>query len=489
MIELAITFLAGMCFLAVTGWRRVFMLCVITALLQDPLRKMLPGQPFYLLVFVGLVFAAGFFGALMAQVPLKPRTMVGWRQFVEKPFLLFAAVVTLQGVRSLAEYGSPIMTGIGFMSYFAPIPAIVLAYRFALSQGESGVLKWMRLYVVLALLMLTTVYLEFSGVSMRAFGEVGGGVMISGAGAYYKGNSGTFRAAEIAAWHAATVGCFAFVLFWGRRFSPPKVLLALVLIAFLLGIGALTGRRKMVIEILIFLSAYFCLVGWFQKGNARFAVGMSIFGVISYFSVLAAMAPDRGDMGYASERVLATEGFEKFSERAQTVFEDLPRRVQETGINPVIWAVQGSGWLGGGLGIGSQGVQHFGAQAVGAAEGGLGKITVELGVPGLVIALWLGWSFARYVWRILGVLAKTSPAHSSMACGLVAFMIANLATFAVATQAYADLFILLTLGWALGWLIALPALADLRRRQAQERLERAAAVQAPPSMAAARARG
>jgi hypothetical protein len=327
--------------------------------------------------------------------------------------------------------------------------------------------------------MLSTVYLEYSGFGWRILGEVGGGVMISGAGEYYKGNSGTFRAAEIAAWHAATVGCFAFVLFWGRRFSPPKVMLALVLITFLLGIGALTGRRKMVIEIMIFLSAYFCLVGWFQRGNARFAVVMAIVGVVSYFGVLSIMAPDPGDLGYASERVTATEGFEKFSERAQTVFEDLPRRVQETGIQPVVWAVRGSGWLGGGLGIGSQGVQHFGAQASGAAEGGLGKITVELGVPGLIIALWLAWSFARYIWRILGVLAKTSPAHSSLACGIVAFMLANLATFAVATQAYADVFILLTIGWSFGFLVALPALADSRRQRESERIERGQAANAP----------
>jgi hypothetical protein len=478
LIELTLGFLAAMCFLALTGWRRVFALCVATALLQDPLRNMLPGQPFYLLVFVGIVFAAGFFGAMMARVPLRPGGLMGWRQFVERPFLLFAVLVLFQGIRSLATFESPVVAAIGFMSYFAPLPAVLLAYRFALDRGEAGILGWMRLYVVMAILALVTVYMEYSGVGFRAFGEVGGGVLISGQGAYYRGNSGIFRAAEIAAWHAAAVGCFAFVLFWGRHFSPPRVLLALVLIAFLLGIGALTGRRKMVIEVMIFLSAYFCLVGWFQKGNARAAVIVAMLGIVAYMGVIGLMAPDRGDSGYASEQLAesATEGFEKYSDRAKTVFQDLPRRVSDTGIQPIVWAVQGAGWLGGGLGIGRQGLQHFGAQDSGAAEGGLGKITVELGIPGLLLALWLAWSFAKYIWRVLGVLAKLSPAHSNLACGIVAFIIANVATFIVATQAYADIFILLTLGWSFGFLVALPVLAERRLSEHREaRVVRAAA--------------
>ena len=58
-----------------------------------------------------------------------------------------------------------------------------------------------------------------------------------------------------------------------------------------------------------------------------------------------------------------------------------------------------------------------------------------------------------------------------MAFGLVAFLVANVATFAVATQAYSDLFILLILGWALGFLLAMPVLAaggdGVRRRPSQ----------------------
>jgi hypothetical protein len=46
-----------------------------------------------------------------------------------------------------------------------------------------------------------------------------------------------------------------------------------------------------------------------------------------------------------------------------------------------------------------------------------------------------------------------------MAYGLIAFLVANAATFSIATQAYSDLFILLILGWCLGFLLAMPVLA------------------------------
>jgi hypothetical protein len=130
-----------------------------------------------------------------------------------------------------------------------------------------------------------------------------------------------------------------------------------------------------------------------------------------------------------------------------------------------MWAMDGYGWMGGGLGIGSQGAQHFGAEPSGAAEGGLGKLTVELGVPGLFLIAWVLWRGLRFVSRILALLSKHSPKHANFAYGLVAFLVSNLAAFSIATQAYADMFILLTLGWALGFLIALPSLAGIALRE------------------------
>jgi len=57
-----------------------------------------------------------------------------------------------------------------------------------------------------------------------------------------------------------------------------------------------------------------------------------------------------------------------------------------------------------------------------------------------------------------------SPGHARFGYGLVAFLAANGAAFSVATQAFGDLFVLLTLGWTLGFLLALPVLAKRAMR-------------------------
>ena len=119
------------------------------------------------------------------------------------------------------------------------------------------------------------------------------------------------------------------------------------------------------------------------------------------------------------------------------------------GLEPVQWAIDGFGWLGGGLGVASQGAQHFGGGAEvfgGAGEGGLGKITAELGVPGLVIALWFGFAAVRYGWHVLMFVSQRSATVARLAYGLVAFLVANLAVFFVATQVFGDLFVLLAAG-------------------------------------------
>ena len=100
-------------------------------------------------------------------------------------------------------------------------------------------------------------------------------------------------------------------------------------------------------------------------------------------------------------------------------------------------------------------MQKFG----GAIEGGLGKITLDVGVPGLVIFVWLVVTFARLVWFRLKALSLASKKHANLAFGLVAFLISNMAAFSVATQVFGDVYILLTIGWSIGILLALPTVA------------------------------
>lgn len=470
MSELALILLLVACAMAFINWRHALVLCVLTAILQDPLRKMAPGQPVYFVVFVGAVFGAAWLGAFASKIRLAPNSIVGWRQNIGTPFALFVVLAIFQAMHSLAVYQNPTMTAIGALSYFAPIPAIVFAYQFAMNQGMKGVRRWMKFYVFIAIAALGTVILESAGFSWRVLGEVGEGVWISGQGEYYKGNSGVFRAAEIAAWHGATVACFSFIVFRGRRLSLPKIILLIGMVVFLFYIGALTGRRKMIIEVSIFICAYFSLGLWFNSGKGKLAVLAALLGVVTYIGVVGWVAHGPGELREKSSQLEDAEGtgFARYYDRAETVFADVPIRLRTMGIRPIEWAIDSHGWLGGGLGIGSQGAQHFGGAGSGAAESGLGKLTVELGVPGLVLAIWLALAIGRYIWRMLGILARESKVHANFAYGLVAFLLANAATFSIATQAYGDIFVLLSLGLTLGFLFAQLGLARKLPKAAAE---------------------
>jgi hypothetical protein len=229
----------------------------------------------------------------------------------------------------------------------------------------------------------------------------------------------------------------------------------------------------MIIEIAIFLSSYVSLVVWFRHGAGKLAILCSILGAFVYFGAVGMMAPDPGEYDQGMVQANRTQGvsYDKYSRRAETVFAEVPNRIDQLGIQPVGWAIDQFGWLGAGLGVGSQGTGHFGVTTSGAAEGGLGKLTVELGLPGLLLVGWLLVKFGLYVWGLLGPLARTSSKHANLAFGLVAFILANVAAFSVATQAYGDIFILLTLGWALGFLLALPVLAQNEKQNLQRELQ------------------
>ncbi len=450
--------------LAMLDWRRGLALCVLVGVAQDPLRKITDGQPLYYVVLVGVVFGAAWIRAYTSGVKLSPLAIYGWRKQLKHPFYAMVFLVAAQAAHSLFAYRSLSLTGVGLLVWLAPAPAVVLAYQFAMRRGLAGVHRWMRVYIVLALLSLIGVYLQYAGVQWPVLGEVGEGILIYDVGTVLKAYSGFYRSSELAAWHTAAMACFIFILSVGKRATLARVTTALVLITLLAGLGLLTGRRKMLVEITVFLSIYFFLTSWLQRGAAKLAVTLLLGGAIGYIAIVGFISPDLSPRpGRTTElSVESAQRIRGYAERGQTVFADVPTRINALGVQPVVWAVQVHGWFGAGLGTGSQGAQdvmELHAINRGASEGGLGKITMELGVPGLFVVVWMLYALGRHIARQLVVLTRLSPQHARMSYGLVAFLLANAATFAVATQAYSDLFALLILGWTLGFLLAMPALA------------------------------
>jgi hypothetical protein len=441
--------------LAFARWRYGLLLAVLVAFLQDPLRKITPDQPVIFVVLAAGVFGAACLGAMSSGVSLMPGRLYGWKQNLGAPFAAFIAIIAVQALHSFAVYGNIVMSAIGLLSYLTPFPALVFTYQLAVRGGPQVITRYYGVYLLCATIALITVYLEFSGMQLPIFGEVGEGITIYGANGIIKANSGTFRASEIAAWHAAAAACLFFLLTAGRNPTVRNLLLAAAYIVFALLIGMLTGRRKMAMVVAIFICSHFALMALFVRGAIKLAIGVTAAGLIGYFAIGALMGPDAGEMQASAE-------YSTYLGRSQSAFGDSYERFMEMGIGPIMWAYERFGIMGAGLGTGSQGAQHFGGGAEqfgGAGEGGLGKITMELGIPGLIIAGWFAAAFGRYIWRGVRMTAGMSPRLAPLACSLLAFLIANIASFTVATQAFGDLFILMTLGITLGFLLALPALA------------------------------
>lgn len=487
MTEILLMLVAFAALLAFTNWRWGLSLFLVAGLLQDPARKLVPGQPVYFVLLAGAVFGAAWLGAGLSRVRLGPSAMEGWRRYMGTPFALFVALVLLQAFHSYARFGSVQMTGIGLMVWLAPVFAVVLAYQFAVRRGLPALRRWMKLYVVLALLALSGVYLQYEGVEWPVLGEVGKGLTIYDVGTVLKAYSGFFRSSEIAAWHTATAAALLFILFTGRRLNFLRLLAALALIGVLVALGILTGRRKMLVEVVIFLSLYFFLVAWFQRGAHRLAVGLAVVGLAGWFAVVGFVDPDPGERPDTANYQLAPgERYKGYAVRGSTVFQDAPERFSQLGVRPIAFIVERAGWMGAGVGSASQGVASDEAAALnrGAAEGGLGKITLELGVPGLLLVLWLFWALARYVRAALAVTVQISRPHARVAFALVALLAAKVASFSVAAQAYSDIFILLLLGSFTGFVLAMPVMARkaLAAREAAQ-AERAAllARQAAPA--------
>jgi hypothetical protein len=460
--------------LTILDWRQGMLICVVVGVLQDPMRKMAPGQPVYYVLMVGVIFGIAWIRAALMRVPLGPTVIRGWRRNLKTPFTLFVIIVLAQALHSYVLYGSPLVPGIGLLVWLAPVPAVVLAYQFAMRRGLPGVRRLMTVYAIAVLAALTGVYLEYAGIQSRLLGEIGQGQVIYDLGTVLKAHSGFFRASEIAAWHTATVACFIFTLYLGKRPTLIRVAAALGLIAMLATLGVLTGRRKMLIEITIFITAYIFLVAWLQRGMARVAMTIVIIGFVGYVGIVGFVAPDLVQDSFTKRMQVENAGqrLEGYALRGSSVFADLPKRVKDVGWQPLVWSVETFGWLGAGLGAGSQGTNEIVEKKIGdrwGAEGGLGKAAMELGIPGLLVLLWLARALGHHLHEELTPLAKRSPEHARMAFGFLAFLIANAATFSVATQAYSDLFILLILGWTLGFLFAMPTLAARQLEQKRSR--------------------
>lgn len=447
-------------------WRAGIFICIAVGFLQDPIRKLVPDEPVYYSVMIVVFVAATLLGVYRSGIRFTFAPIHSWNKVLRLPLNLFIGLVVVQSLMAYFKTNSPIIAGIGLMAYLMPMPAILLGYQFG--KNEKNIINFARVYLIISLVMISGVYLSYFGYEWSVLRSVGEGLYaFSPSGDQLTLHSGFLRSPEIAAWHAGTAICFAILLVlikqrWGIVYWLSGILIVFFGVAILL-----TGRRKFLMEIFIFVSIYVVLLTWFRKNALQSAFALIIALVIS-FLVFTYALPDDFNSGISS-----------YYQRGATVDKDATDRATLMTIDSFQYVIAENGFWGSGAGTGSQGAQHFGGGADlvgGSAEGGLGKVLAELGVPGLALLLWLVVSLLRYMWSIVTHVKSDATVRATLTFWLLSFQAANASVYVIAHQIFGDIFVLVILGFSLGFILAIPQMqkapisattqADIRYPQA-----------------------
>ncbi len=429
-------------------WRNGVFFILAVGFAQDLVRKLVPGEPVAISGAVGVVMlfvwgiGVGRFGGASKAMSLRFQY-----PSVVRAFVFFAGLVFFQAMITIVNFESIPLAGIGLVAYLSPLPAIWVGWWYCRTERDFRQLALT--YVVGVIIVALTVYMSWLGADWAIFKSVGEALVFYGDAGIITMHTGFMRAPEITAWHLGAATCFVIVLATLRP-TVMRLLLSLLVIALLVSAAFLTGRRKALATIGLFVGIFAVLLQYSRHRDARKA-SYALFGVAA--SAIATLYYIGADLSEATT-------FQVYAQRGGSTYEDAWDRFYMLGIGSVVSAIDQVGFLGLGAGAVSQGAQHFGGDEsiAGAAEGGLGKIIVELGIPGLIVITWVLWIMAKTVRRLLAQMDRVGGEAPIVAFALVAFLVANVFSFVTASQVFGDPFVLILMGIAFGALLAAPRL-------------------------------
>jgi len=448
---LVVGFLAFAASLA--NWRSMFLAVIAVGFLQDPLRKIVPGEPVFFVVLCTGAMALALMGAMIKHGVVSIEPIASGSRATRAVLLMVIGLVAIQGVLSWMRYGSAIIAAIGLLSYLSPIPAIWLAYHY--TRSAADIRRVLILYVIGAAVVASGIYMAKFGVESPVFQQVGVGMIIyDPTVGVVETHPGFMRSPEVGAWHVGAGSCLLIVLAVSVRSRLLRLVTPWAVLLFL-SASVLTGRRKILIIVATFVAVYLVMLYYYRQRSGRRALLLVCVLTGAFIGGALYLAP-------------AGSSMRPYIDRGQTVFGGASDRFMDLGMASVEWAINRGGFFGLGAGAGSQGTQHFfeGGEVIagGAAEGGLGKVAVELGVPGLILVVLALILIARNVWRTLNFIAVRDPALLPLCAGMVALCAANVPVFIGASQIYGDPFVLMLLGFFLGFVLAVARLQRVPTR-------------------------
>ncbi|MEO8033155.1 MAG: hypothetical protein ABI837_01900 [Acidobacteriota bacterium] len=426
--------------IALLDWRRGWLLAIVCMFLEDPARKLTPGTPVVMTLSVIVIYVV----VLFSSQPNLSRQFADLNRRFSQVYgaaMIFMLFLFLAAINGIATFGLELwkVPALSLFIYTAPLPAIVLGYTYA--QREEHILGIFRFYAVVTTFGLIGTPLEFYRVNSKALGMV---ALPEGLTRYLPGIqirllSGFYRAPDIMGWHAAMltiIGMTMAIRAGVLRSGWPWILVA--------GWGflncVLSGRRKAIYMVAAFVVVF---VWRYMKrlnlgqGLAFATMGLLMLGVI--------------------HNLKSKEDSSPYATGASTTREEVLLRLE----GGLLGTIEQFGFMGAGLGTATQGVRHFLGhdQNIGWQEGGLGKLAIEVGVPGLLAA---ALTFFVLLKALLKMTAYPDEQGSTqlLRCALFGIFIGNVANFMASAQAYSDAGLTLMTCFFLGCLLATATLRE-----------------------------
>lgn len=431
------------CVVAFQNWRLGLFLCILTGMLQDPIRKVTSESPAYLtLSFLPVYFA------LLASVWSQTRGTVPLLQYHRRlriPVILVIMALLASSIQTLAHglQAAPLAL-LGIFSYAGSLPAIFLG--FYLVRRDCGELErplvWLALLISLMLVGVPLEYFDvgFAAPVLKTVGFPGSWVRWHSAGKSIEMISGFYRAPEIMGWHALTLVVISIYLIVrsGTIYSP-WVLTTL----WGLSCVVLSGRRKMLVMAVIYVVVFLTATQGLRRSRMAVSVLIALAGLVLVLG-----------------RSLDT----RYIDTAESTLPDLSTRVVSEVVEGPTFLIPLVGPFGFGVGVRAQGMQHLMDLEIETPlmEGGFEKIMIELGIFGTFAFSWFLIVLARCLLDCFRI-SKELRSAETITAALLAFLTANVAGFATGFQVFGDPLIVVMSGLALGVLLSIPRLADRGR--------------------------
>jgi len=393
---------------------------------------------------IGAVWAAAFVN-LMFGGNLGLRTVRKRFPWIERSITLYLIALIPGAVMSLALYQNGVLlAALGGISYTAPLLGLVIGA--ALAYDLKHFKRLLQVYVLINSVVMIGSVAEWFQWDWPALGGLEGFEWIRHMpGVIVRLISGFFRSPDIAGFHAANTMMVSAILLLNRGDAPrfrrklnPLWLTTLIWSAVPL---ILCGRRKMLIMPVIFVVAYLMYIQLVARRDAVKSLGYILL-IVAIAAVPLAVYRDE-------------EGMEDHQEYYSTTISDVAPRLKDNVAQGVVGTVKQSGLMGSGLGVATQGAQHFAIEARRDVwqEDGVSRLFKELGIPGVAL---IGMAF------LLGLKGcRREVRHQNfvplieLQALVIALVTANLASFVASHQHFSgdpvnSLWVLLFIGVFVG---------------------------------------